>query len=153
MLSNYRFIDNVVLAIAGMKNQEMKPFGILLALEEETFLKVVPQSHDENIPFRQSQLLKLKRGQFVIFDPIFIHAGFGYNEIVNVRLHGYVFRECLWREAIDVNVEEGITGTYPIEFEEHLCRVDKKKKSNTPLLTRKKDRRRLNARRNFHNKR
>jgi len=105
--------------------------GALLSIDSrtETFLRIIPNSHKynrnpEKHVFHKPQLIKLERGEIIFFHALLAHAGYGYEEKQNVRLHFYLVKEKIMN-FITSGENNSILGTFL--FDEHLKKKTKKK--------------------------
>ncbi|MFN9904991.1 MAG: hypothetical protein ACK56F_02545, partial [bacterium] len=67
--------------------------------------------------FHKPQVIKLERGEIIFFHALLAHAGFGYEEKQNVRLHFYLVKERIMN-LITSGENNSILGTFL--FDEHL---------------------------------
>jgi hypothetical protein len=105
--------------------------GALLSIDSrtETFLRIIPNSHKynrnpEKHVFHKPQVIKLERGEIIFFHALLAHAGNGYEEKQNVRLHFYLVKEKIMN-FITSGENNSILGTFL--FDEHLKKKTKKK--------------------------
>jgi hypothetical protein len=105
--------------------------GALLSIDSrtETFLRIIPNSHKynrnpEKHVFHKPQLIKLERGEIIFFHALLAHAGYGYEEKQNVRLHFYLVKEKIMN-FITSGENDSILGTFI--FDEYLKKKTKKK--------------------------
>jgi ectoine hydroxylase-related dioxygenase (phytanoyl-CoA dioxygenase family) len=75
------------------------PLSVLIALEEDTVLRVLLNSHklSKNCTLKTLEvLLNLKKGQILIFHPNLVHSGWNFLK-ANIRLHFYLDNYKLYR--------------------------------------------------------
>jgi len=66
------------------------PLGCLVALEDDTFLDVWPEAiRFDQTRVSQCHILRLKRGDVVLFRGDLVHAGAAFDKL-NVRVHCYL---------------------------------------------------------------
>jgi ectoine hydroxylase-related dioxygenase (phytanoyl-CoA dioxygenase family) len=76
-------------ALATMPDESV-PFSVLLALQDQTFLDVIPKSIRLSEPLQQPTKLQLNPGDVVVFRGDLVHAGSAYPNEENYRIHAYV---------------------------------------------------------------
>jgi len=109
------------------------PLGALLSIDSstKTCLRIIPNSHKYNrMPekhmFQKPQVIKLERGEIIFFHALLAHAGYGYEEKQNVRLHFYLLKERIMN-LITSGEKNSFLGTFP--FNQYLKKCTEKKKT------------------------
>ena len=121
---------------------------VILALENVTNLRVASTSHSfgrfqelmDGRKYFKTQIIELKKGQFIVMNPKMVHSGW-YSKSINTRIHWYIGLTKLHRSKVR-------NKTFPLSSaEEHLFDGTNQRELIENLHTNRKKKQNQNAKR------
>lgn len=91
------------------KDSLKPPLFLIGALEDDTYLWIIPNSHNATLQpthhkLKQPLLIKMMKGDIIVCNGLLLHAGYGYGNTTNIRYHMYLMnREYHLRCLYDVD--------------------------------------------------